>query len=67
MLLASRAGGTPLDWMQRRANVESSGAMLARLEVEARVTRRGLWTPSNPVPPWDWRGGEAVPQTAAVW
>jgi hypothetical protein len=26
-------------------------------EVEARATRRGLWTDANPTPPWDFRNG----------
>ena len=28
---------------------------LARLELEARSAKRGLWRDSNPTPPWDWR------------
>ena len=28
---------------------------LARLEVEARKAKRGLWSDANPVPPWEWR------------
>ncbi|MEJ7636801.1 MAG: thermonuclease family protein [Singulisphaera sp.] len=30
---------------------------LARLESEAKATRRGLWGQPNPVPPWEWRRG----------
>jgi endonuclease YncB( thermonuclease family) len=41
-------------------------AELAGLEAEAREARIGLWSRPNPVPPWAWRRGDAVPQTAAV-
>jgi hypothetical protein len=41
-------------------------AELARLEAEARAARVGLWSQPNPVPPWEWRRGEGVPQTAEV-
>jgi endonuclease YncB( thermonuclease family) len=33
----------------------SSDATLARLEREARSARRGLWSVSNPTPPWEYR------------
>ena len=33
---------------------------LARLESEAKATRRGLWSQPNPVPPWVWRKGDAT-------
>ena len=36
-------------------------ADLARLESEAKARRVGLWSQSNPVPPWNWRHGEGVP------
>jgi endonuclease YncB( thermonuclease family) len=29
-----------------------------KLELRARQSERGLWTQSDPVPPWDWRRGE---------
>jgi endonuclease YncB( thermonuclease family) len=29
----------------------------ARLERQARNANRGLWSRSNPIPPWDWRDG----------
>lgn len=29
--------------------------VLASLEAEARLKKRGLWSESEPVPPWDWR------------
>jgi endonuclease YncB( thermonuclease family) len=41
-------------------------AELAGLEAEAREARIGLWSRPNPVPPWVWRRGDAVAQTAAV-
>jgi endonuclease YncB( thermonuclease family) len=28
---------------------------LSQLEAEAREAKRGLWSQSNPVPPWEWR------------
>jgi endonuclease YncB( thermonuclease family) len=28
---------------------------LYKLEDEAKAAKRGLWTDSNPVPPWEWR------------
>ncbi|HEY9277666.1 MAG TPA: hypothetical protein VIO87_05630 [Methylotenera sp.] len=28
---------------------------LYAIEEEARNARRGLWTDSNPIAPWDWR------------
>jgi endonuclease YncB( thermonuclease family) len=39
---------------------------LARFETEAKEARRGLWSQPNPIPPWSWRKGEGVSQTAAV-
>lgn len=39
---------------------------LAALEAEARAAKRGLWSQSGPVPPWDWRSGKGVPVTAGV-
>lgn len=41
-------------------------AELARIEAEAKAARIGLWSQPNPVPPWEWRRGEGVPQTATV-
>ena len=41
-------------------------AELAGLEAAAKAARLGLWGQPNPVPPWDWRRGEGVPQTAGV-
>jgi len=29
--------------------------VLKKLEEEARVAKRGLWSDPNPVPPWEWR------------
>lgn len=36
----------------------SSDTTLGQLESKARASRLGLWTDSNPVPPWEWRHGE---------
>lgn len=38
----------------------SSDPRLAALEVDARDRRRGLWGGEQPVPPWDYRKGEAL-------
>jgi micrococcal nuclease len=37
----------------------SDDAELAAAEAEARKARRGLWADATPVPPWEWRAGEA--------
>jgi hypothetical protein len=39
---------------------------LAAIEADARAARKGLWAQSNPIPPWDWRKGRAIPATAEV-
>jgi endonuclease YncB( thermonuclease family) len=44
-----RAG---LAWHYKQYSNDSS---MAQLEQEARDARRGLWTDSHPVPPWEWR------------
>src|SRR4026207_758653 len=41
-----------LAWRQRSA---SSNAGLDVMEELARASRKGLWTDSNPVPPWKWK------------
>ena len=41
-----------LAWWQRSA---SSNAGLDVMEELARASRKGLWTDSNPVPPWKWK------------
>jgi micrococcal nuclease len=33
----------------------SNNKELAQLEQEAKSSKRGLWSDSNPVPPWNWR------------
>ncbi len=33
----------------------SDSVELARLEVEARQAKRGLWQDATPIPPWEWR------------
>jgi micrococcal nuclease len=45
-------------WYRQYAPAESR---LARLESEAKATRRGLWVQPDPVPPWVWRNGAATP------
>ena len=50
-------------WYRRYAPHDAD---LARLESEARAARIGLWSRPNPVPPWNWRHGEGVPQAAGV-
>ena len=50
-------------WFARYAPADTE---LARLEAEAKAARRGLWSQPNPVPPWNWRRGEGVPQTSEV-
>ena len=39
-------------WWFRRY---SDDRTLAKLEVEARKAKRGLWAQKNPLPPWEWR------------
>lgn len=41
-----------LAWWQRSA---SSNAGLDVMEELAKASRKGLWTDSNPVPPWKWK------------
>ena len=38
----------------------SKDAGLARAERDARAAGRGLWADKAPVPPWEWRAGEAA-------
>lgn len=51
-------------WWFRRYSPRD--AELARIEGEARAARIGLRSQPHPVPPWEWRRGEGVPQTAGV-
>ncbi|MFO1424576.1 MAG: thermonuclease family protein [Candidatus Competibacteraceae bacterium] len=46
-----------LAWVYRHY---SDDARLLALEAEAKAARRGLWADTNPIPPWDWRHGEAA-------
>ena len=39
---------------------------LKRLESQARLRKRGLWTDPYPVPPWEWRKWRERPDTRAV-
>jgi len=41
-----------LAWHYKRY---SNGRELTRLENEARAARRGLWTGTRPIPPWEYR------------
>jgi micrococcal nuclease len=42
-----------LAWWYRKYAVNDQA--LARLEAEARQGKRGLWSQTNPKPPWEWR------------
>ena len=42
-------------WWYRRYAPDD--AELEQLQQEARGAGRGLWSRSNPIPPWDWRDG----------
>jgi endonuclease YncB( thermonuclease family) len=46
--------GEGLAWWYRRYAPHDE--RLARLEVEAKAAKRGLWSQANPIPPWEWRG-----------
>ena len=60
-------GSTPAEHLAGRPpHYAPQDAELARLEAEARVARIGLWSQPKPVPPWNWRQGEGVPQAAGV-
>jgi endonuclease YncB( thermonuclease family) len=50
-------------WYRKYAPADTE---LPRLEAEARAARRGLWSQSAPIPPWTWRDGDGVHQTAVV-
>lgn len=41
-----------LGWWYRKY---SDDVILAGLEWEAQLERRGLWTDPSPIPPWEWR------------
>lgn len=49
-------------WYRRYAPADTE---LARAESESRKASRGLWSSSNPVAPWDWRDGAALPPSLA--
>jgi endonuclease YncB( thermonuclease family) len=53
-----------LAWWYRR--YAPSDSELQRLQRQARDADRGLWTQSNPVPPWDWRDGERNSQSSST-
>lgn len=44
-----------LAWWYRKY---SDDVILAALELEAQLERRGLWTDPSPIPPWKWRKGK---------
>jgi len=37
----------------------STSSKLAKLEAAARVDKIGIWSDPNPIPPWEWRHGQA--------
>jgi endonuclease YncB( thermonuclease family) len=39
-------------WHYKQYNKDTE---LAKLEIEAREKKAGLWSQPNPTPPWDWR------------
>jgi len=39
----------------------SKDQTLAKLEADARQSRRGLWADPKPIPPWDWRDQQRTP------
>lgn len=41
-----------LAWWYRQYSKDSS---LGQIELEARKAKRGLWSTSTPIPPWEWR------------
>lgn len=43
-------------WFRKYSSDESLG----KLEAEARTAKLGLWAEMNPIPPWDWRRGQAA-------
>lgn len=47
-----RAG---LAWWDRTTTPNDDS--LWKLEREARIEQRGLWTDADPIPPWEWRKG----------
>ena len=44
-----------LAWWYRKY---SDDVILAVLELEAQLARRGLWRDPHPIPPWEWRKGK---------
>ena len=51
-------------WYRKYATADK---VLAQLEAAARQDRRGLWSQSAPVPPWEWRkGGGPSPATGVI-
>jgi len=58
-------GGTDANAEQVRAGMAwaytpyITDQRLAKLEQEARTDRRGLWSDSVPIAPWEWRRGQA--------
>ena len=45
-------------WHYKKYNDEER---LAKLELSARQAKRGLWTDSNPLPPWEYRARKKSP------
>jgi micrococcal nuclease len=56
--------GQGATWWYRK--YAANNHVLARLEAVARQERRGLWSQSDPIPPWGWRKGQGTPQSVGV-
>ena len=54
---------TGMAWWYRK--YAANDQVLARLEAGARQAKRGLWSQTDPKPPWDWRK-PVLPLTAQV-
>ncbi len=56
--------GSGMAWWYRKYAPDDRA--LARLEAEARTAGRGLWSQTDPVPPWSWRKSLATSSTTEV-
>lgn len=55
---------TGMAWVYRQ--YAPAGSPLYQLETDARTARRGLWTDTDPVPPWEWRAARRTPPARPV-